>query len=113
MRSWGSCGYLPSYAPRSDHACCVSPAGCNPDIVLKKPPTEYLKQLHFDAFVFTPEAIRHLAAQVGASQLMLGSDHPYPWEQHPVDLIFGCGSLSEQEKVAVLHVNAARMLGLH
>jgi predicted TIM-barrel fold metal-dependent hydrolase len=24
-------GYLPSYAPRSDHACFVSPQNCNPD----------------------------------------------------------------------------------
>ena len=29
-------GYLPSYAPRSDHACFVSPANCNPEIKLKK-----------------------------------------------------------------------------
>jgi predicted TIM-barrel fold metal-dependent hydrolase len=105
-------GYLPSYAPRSDHACFVMPAGCNPDIVLKKQPTEYLRQLHFDALVFTSEAVRHLAAQVGASQLMLGSDHPYPWEEHPVDLIFACSSLTEKEKVAVLHDNAARLLKL-
>ncbi len=105
-------GYLPSYAPRSDHACFVSPAGCNPDIVLQKQPTEYLRQLYFDALVFTPEAVRHLAAQVGSSQLMLGSDHPYPWEQHPVDLIFACDSLSETEKAAVLHDNAAHLLRL-
>jgi aminocarboxymuconate-semialdehyde decarboxylase len=45
-----------------------------------KKPTEYLDQLHFDAPVFTPEALRHLVAQVGASQVVLGSDH-----QHPVD----------------------------
>ena len=31
-------GYLGSYAPRSDHACFVSPANCNPDIKLKKKP---------------------------------------------------------------------------
>ena len=31
------------------------------------------RQLYFDALVFTPEALRHLAAQVGASQIMLGS----------------------------------------
>lgn len=105
-------GYLPSYAPRSDHACFVAPAFCNPDIKLQKQPTEYLRQLYFDALVFTPEAVRHLAAQVGASQLMLGSDHPYPWEQHPVDLIFASNSLSEKEKVAVLHDNAARLLHL-
>src|SRR5262249_25128443 len=58
-------GYLPSYAPRSDHACFVSPVNCNPDIKLKKKPTEYLNQLHFDALVFTSEALRHLVAQVG------------------------------------------------
>ena len=71
-------GYLGSYAPRSDHACFVSPKNCNPDIKLKKKPTEYLNQLYFDALVFTPEALRHLVAQVGASQIMLGSDHPIP-----------------------------------
>lgn len=105
-------GYLPSYAPRSDHACFVSPAGCDPNIRLKKEPTEYLKQLYFDALVFTPEAVRHLAAQVGSSQLMLGSDHPYPWESHPVDLIFASNSFSDNEKSAVLGGNAAHLLRL-
>ena len=33
-------GYLPSYADRSDHACLTGPRGCNPDIKLKKKPTE-------------------------------------------------------------------------
>src|SRR5256886_3846950 len=35
-------GYLASYAARSDHACFVSPQNCNPEIKLKKKPTEYL-----------------------------------------------------------------------
>jgi aminocarboxymuconate-semialdehyde decarboxylase len=73
-------GYLPSYAERSDHACLVGPNGCDEDIKLKKHPTEYLKQLYFDSLVFTPEALRHLVTQVGASQIMLGSDYPFPWE---------------------------------
>ncbi len=60
-------GYLGSYAPRSDHACFISPQNCNPAIVLKKQPTEYLNQLYLDSLVFTPEGLRHLAAQVGAS----------------------------------------------
>ncbi len=105
-------GFLPSYADRSDHACFVNPAGCDPNIKLKKQPTEYLKQLYFDALVFTPEALRHLAAQVGASQIMLGSDHPYPWEQHPVDAILATTSLSDQDKLAILGGNAARVLGI-
>src|SRR5258708_3960181 len=105
-------GYLGSYAPRSDHACLVSPQNCNPDIKLKKKPTEYLNQLHFDALVFTPEALRHLVAQVGASQVMLGTDHPIPWEEHPVDHVFATDSLTDQQKAAILGGNAARLLDL-
>lgn len=106
-------GYLGSYAPRSDHACFVAPpGGCDPNIKLKKQPTEYLRQLYFDALVFTPEALRHLVAQVGASQVVLGSDHPFVWEQHPVDHIFATTTLSDDEKAAILGGNAARLLGI-
>jgi aminocarboxymuconate-semialdehyde decarboxylase len=106
-------GYLGSYAPRSDHACFVSPKNCNPDIKLKKKPTEYLNQLYFDALVFTPEALRHLVAQVGASQIMLGSDHPIPWEEHPVDHVCATESLTDEEKSAILGGNAARLFGMN
>ena len=82
------------------------------DIKLKKKPTEYLNQLYFDALVFTPEALRHLVAQVGASQVMLGSDHPIPWEQHPVDHVFATSTLSSKEKAAILGLNAARLLNI-
>jgi len=106
-------GYLGSYAARSDHACFVAPPGaCNPAIKLQKQPSEYLRQLHFDALVFTPEALRHLVAQVGASQVMLGSDHPFVWEQHPVDHIFATTTLSDDEKAAILGGNAAQLLGI-
>src|SRR3981189_2764722 len=105
-------GYLPSYAPRSDHACFVSPQNCNPEIQLKKKPTEYLNQLYFDALVFTPEGLRHLVAQVGASQVMLGRDHPIPWEEHPVDHVFATTTLSDQDKAAILGGNAARLFGM-
>jgi aminocarboxymuconate-semialdehyde decarboxylase len=106
-------GYLPSYADRSDHACLVGPAGCNPNITLKKKPTEYLRQLYIDSLVFSPEAIRHLAAQVGPDQIVLGSDYPYPWQLHPVDHIFACDSLNDQQKAAVLGETAARLLKIN
>ena len=105
-------GFLPSYADRSDHACFVSPPGCDPNIKLKKKPTEYLKQLYFDTLIFEPEALRHLAAQVGVSQLMLGSDYPYPWEMHPVDHVLRTNTLNDQQKLAILGGNAARILGI-
>lgn len=105
-------GYLGSYAPRMDHSCFVSPQNCNPNIVLKKKPTEYLNQLYFDALVFTPEALRHLVAQVGASQVVIGTDHPIPWEEHPVDHVMATTSLSDKEKIAILRGNAAKLLGI-
>jgi predicted TIM-barrel fold metal-dependent hydrolase len=105
-------GFLPSYADRSDHACLVGPKGCNPDIKLQKQPTEYLKQIYFDSLIFTPEAIRHLAAQVGASQIVLGSDYPYLWQMAPVDHIFACDSLSDDQKADILGRTAAKLFQL-
>jgi predicted TIM-barrel fold metal-dependent hydrolase len=105
-------GYLPHYADRSDHACLTNPSGCDPNIKLQKKPTEYLKQLYFDSLIFSPEALRHLAAQVGASQIILGSDYPYPWQDHPVDAVMATTSLNDEEKIAILGGNAARVFNI-
>lgn len=105
-------GFLPSYAERMNHGCFVSPQNCKAETPLQKQPSEYLNQLYYDAMVFTPEGLRHLVAQVGASQIMLGTDHPIPWEQHPVQHVMATTTLSEAEKVAILGGNAARLLGL-
>ncbi len=102
-------GFLPSYADRSDHACLVNPGGCDPAIKLAKAPTEYLKQVYFDSLVFTPEAIRHLAAQVGPGQIVLGSDYPFPWQLAPVDHVFACDSLSDDDKADILGRTAAKL----
>jgi aminocarboxymuconate-semialdehyde decarboxylase len=105
-------GFLPSYADRSDHACLVGPKGCDPNVKLSKRPTEYLKQIYFDSLIFSPEAIRHLVAQVGAGQVVLGSDYPYPWQMQPVDHIFASASLNDEEKADILGRTAAKLLNL-
>jgi aminocarboxymuconate-semialdehyde decarboxylase len=105
-------GFLPSYADRSDHACLVGPKGCNPEVQLKKQPTEYLKQIYFDSLIFSPEAIRHLVAQVGASQVVLGSDYPYPWEMNPVGPILATESLSDDQKADILGRTAAKLFNV-
>jgi predicted TIM-barrel fold metal-dependent hydrolase len=104
-------GFLPSYADRSDHGCFVSPAGCDPKITLKKKPSEYLKQLYFDSLIYSPEAMRHLAAQVGTGQIVMGSDYPYIWQFHPVDAIFET-AFSDDEKAAILGTTAAKLLNI-
>jgi aminocarboxymuconate-semialdehyde decarboxylase len=105
-------GYVASYAPRMDHACYVGPSGCDANVHLKKEPTAYLNQIYYDALVFTPEALRHLIAQVGASQIMLGTDCPFPWEVHPADRILETPGLARAEQAAILGGNAQRLFGL-
>jgi aminocarboxymuconate-semialdehyde decarboxylase len=107
-------GYLPSYAGRSDHGCPTRPDLCPGGThgPIKRRPSEYLRQLYYDTLVFNPEAVRHLAAEVGASQLMVGTDYPYPWTTTAVDVILETPGLSDDEKIAVLGGTAARLLGI-
>jgi aminocarboxymuconate-semialdehyde decarboxylase len=103
-------GYLPSYPARSDAGCVTFPDRCT--VPLKKKPTEYLKQLYYDTIVFTPEALRHLAAEVGSGQIVMGTDYPFPWEKASVNLILGTPGLSNAEREAILGGTAARLLGI-
>ena len=104
-------GFLPSYAPRSDNSLRVAPDQ-DTGVKLKKKPTEYLRQMYFDTLVFTSEALRHLAAEVGASQLVIGTDHPIPWQSQSVDHILNAPGFSDAERAAMLGETAAKLLGI-
>jgi len=103
-------GYLPSYAARSDAGCVTFPDRCTRP--LKKKPTEYLRQLYFDSLVFTPEALRHLVAETGSGQIVMGTDYPFPWTKTSVDHILGTPGLTDDERVAMLGATAAKLLGI-
>jgi aminocarboxymuconate-semialdehyde decarboxylase len=103
-------GYLPSYIGRSDKACETFPQRCA--VALKKRPNEYLRQLYFDSMTFTAEGLRHLIAEVGVSQIVMGTDHPFPWTKTAVDHILDQPGLSDAERVALLSENAFRLLGI-
>ena len=102
-------GYLPSYAPRSDNSLRVAP-DMDTGVKLKKKPTEYLRQMYYDTLVFTSEALRHLAAEVGVSQLVIGTDHPIPWQDKSVDHILKTPGFSDAERRAMLGETAAKLL---
>ena len=105
-------GFLPSYANRSDAVCRTFPGRVGP--LPKKPPTAYLKdgQLFFDTIVFTPEALRHLIAETGPGQIMIGTDYPFPWTSTEVDLVLSTPGLSDEERAAILGGTAARLMGI-
>lgn len=105
-------GYLGSYANRSDAVCRTFPDRVGP--LPKKPPTSYLKdgQLYFDTIVFTPEALRHLIAETGPSQIMIGTDYPFPWTSTEIDLVLNMPELSDDDRIAILGGTAATLLGI-
>jgi aminocarboxymuconate-semialdehyde decarboxylase len=100
-------GYLPSYSGRNDQCLIAFPNLCKP---LKKPPTEYLKQLYYDSVLFTPEDMRHLIAVVGASQVVVGTDYPTLWNRTPVDRILAVPGLNDAQRVSIFGETAAKLL---
>ncbi|WP_428660539.1 amidohydrolase family protein [Reyranella sp.] len=105
-------GYFGSYANRSDAVIKTFPNRVGP--LPKKPPTAYLKdgQLFFDTIVFTPEALRHLIAESGVGQIMIGTDYPFPWTSTEVDLVMSTPGLSDEDRIAILGGTAQRLMGI-
>jgi len=105
-------GFLPSYANRSDAVITTFPNRVGP--LPKKKPTQYLKdgQLYFDTIMFTGEAMRHLIAETGIGQIMIGTDYPFPWNKVPVDHVMSIPGLSDDDRIAILGGTAAKLLGI-
>src|SRR4051794_1733809 len=105
-------GFLPSYANRSDAVMRCFPNRVGP--LPKKNPSAYLKdgQLFFDTIVFTPEALRHLIAETGPGQIMIGTDYPFPWTSTEVDLVLNTPGLNDDQRIAILSGTAAKLLGI-
>ncbi len=102
-------GYLPSYLGRTEVACDVRP---NANCQNKRRPTEYLKdQIMIDSMIFSDEGLRHLVAEVGASQVVYGSDMPFNWPD-TIELIANAEFLSAADKQAILGGNLEKLLGI-
>jgi aminocarboxymuconate-semialdehyde decarboxylase len=102
-------GYLPSYLGRTEAACTRQPDTCSEK---KRPADAYFKeQIMVDTMIFREEGLRHLVAEVGAGQIVYGTDIPFPWPVN-VDFILRASFLSDAQKEGILGGNAARMLRL-
>ena len=68
-------------------------------------------QIFADSMVFTPEGVRHLVAEMGASQVAYGTDIPLVWPD-TIDSILGAEGLTDAQKEAVLGGNMVKILKL-
>jgi len=99
-------GYLASYLGRTEVACQATNANC----ANKRKPSEYFKtQILVDSMVFSGEAIRHLVAEIGASQIVYGTDGPSTTWPDSIDTILGA-SITNAEKEAILGGNLVKLL---
>lgn len=75
------------------------------------PPSSYVDRFFVDSVVFEPAALELLVDSMGASQVLLGSDYPYPLGERPAGKVVTESSLPESTKRAILEDNARRFLG--
>jgi aminocarboxymuconate-semialdehyde decarboxylase len=102
-------GYMPSYLGRFEVACQVRN---NANCVNKRHPSEYLKsQILVDSIVVSEEGLRHLVAEVGAGQVLFGTDEPFNWPTS-VDTILNAAFLSDAQKEAILGGNSVKLFHL-
>jgi aminocarboxymuconate-semialdehyde decarboxylase len=100
-------GYLPSYVMRTDVACDVRN---NANCANRKRPKEYLRsQIWVDTMVFSDQGLRHLVSEMGASQIVYGTDNPLNWPV-TVDLVLNASWLSNADKEAILGGNLMKLL---
>ena len=78
--------------------------------VIKKPPTEYLKQFYFDTITHDAVVLKSLVDLVGADRVMLGSDYPFDMgNENPGDLV-RTANLGEAAEKKILGENASKLL---
>lgn len=80
---------------------------------ITRPPSDYLKLLHFDALLFDPLALTYLVRAFGSDRVLLGTDFPFEMRpEDPVAMVEAVPDLSGADREAILGGNAARLLGL-
>ena len=103
-------GYLPSYLGRTEVACEYRGEAAN--CANQRQPSEYMRdQILVDSMIFSAEGLRHLVAEMGASQVVYGTDIPFRWPD-TLDIILEADFLSDDEKIAIVGGNLKRILKL-
>ncbi|GAB7004985.1 amidohydrolase family protein [Nocardioides sp. AN3] len=76
------------------------------------PPSAYLERFSVDSVVFESTALRTLVDTLGASQVIVGSDYPYPLGERPAGkVVHQAVFLTDMQREQILSENALRFLG--
>jgi aminocarboxymuconate-semialdehyde decarboxylase len=76
------------------------------------PPSHYLDRFYVDSAVFDQRALQFLVGTMGADQVMLGSDYPFPLGEERVGSLIRQSNLPQHTKAKLLSGNAVQFLGL-
>ena len=77
-----------------------------------EPPSAYASRLYYDTAVFSPVLLRRLVEDVGASHVLLGTDHPFELRDADPLASVAAADLSPADRDAIVWGTAARLLGL-
>lgn len=113
-------GAFPSLIGRIQHGY-----DCRPDLVASEAmnvtPTEHLcgrDNIWIDSLVHDPDMLEYLVKKIGTSQIVMGSDYPFPLGEMPEPGRMLAADpkldsfLSTADRVQMLSLNALRFLGL-
>jgi aminocarboxymuconate-semialdehyde decarboxylase len=101
-------GHLPFQVGRLDHGHRVRPEAKLP----RHPPSDYLRRFHYDTLTHRPSATGFLLEQVGADRVVFGTDTPFDMGGPGLDDQLAGLTLSDDDRAAIAHGNAARLFGL-
>jgi aminocarboxymuconate-semialdehyde decarboxylase len=74
------------------------------------PPSHYLNRFYVDSAVFDQRSLQFLVETIGADQVMLGSDYPFPLGEERVGSLIRQSNLPQHIKARLLSGNAKRFL---
>ena len=75
-------------------------------------PSTYIGRFSVDTVVFSDPALRLLIDTLGAENVMMGSDYPYPLGERPAGDVVRRADLADGDRKAILGGNAGRFLGI-
>ena len=103
-------GSFPATLGRIEHGFNVRPDLCAVDN--PHSPRKYLSKIYFDSLVHEPAMLDYLIELVGANQVMLGSDYPFPLGELEPGKLIEAMPYDERKRQTLLHAAALDWLGL-